>query len=52
MHRGRLGSARPTAEWSEHALLMEATGVTAHPRRSARVSSSAPGPDGGTREPL
>jgi ribose transport system ATP-binding protein len=27
MHRGRLGRARPVAEWSEHSLLLEATGV-------------------------
>ncbi len=27
MQRGRLGAARPTAEWDEHRLLLEATGV-------------------------
>jgi ribose transport system ATP-binding protein len=26
MHRGRLGRARPVAEWTEHAILLEATG--------------------------
>jgi ribose transport system ATP-binding protein len=29
MARGRLGVARPVAEWTEHALLMEASGVMA-----------------------
>ena len=29
MHRGVLGRARPAAEWSEHALLEEATRGTA-----------------------
>jgi ribose transport system ATP-binding protein len=27
MHRGRLGDARPVAEWDEHRLLLEATGA-------------------------
>jgi ribose transport system ATP-binding protein len=26
MHRGRLGPARPVEQWTEHALLLEATG--------------------------
>jgi ribose transport system ATP-binding protein len=26
MHRGRLGPARPAAEWDEHRLMMAATG--------------------------
>jgi len=29
MSRGRLGEARPAAEWTEHALLMEASGTRA-----------------------
>jgi ribose transport system ATP-binding protein len=29
MSRGRLGEARPVAEWTEHALLMEASGARA-----------------------
>ncbi len=29
MSRGRLGPARPAAEWTEHALLMEASGAQA-----------------------
>jgi ribose transport system ATP-binding protein len=29
MSRGRLGPARPTSEWTEHALLMEASGAAA-----------------------
>ena len=27
MRRGRLGPARPTSEWTEHSLLMEASGA-------------------------
>jgi ribose transport system ATP-binding protein len=27
MSRGRLGPARPAGEWTEHALLMEASGA-------------------------
>jgi ribose transport system ATP-binding protein len=27
MCRGRLGPARPTSEWTEHSLLMEASGA-------------------------
>src|SRR4029078_11676516 len=29
MSRGRLGEARPAAEWTEHALLMDASGTRA-----------------------
>jgi len=29
MSRGRLGAARPAAEWTEHALMMEASGTRA-----------------------
>jgi ribose transport system ATP-binding protein len=29
MRRGRLGPARPTSEWTEHSLLMEASGAQA-----------------------
>jgi hypothetical protein len=29
MSRGRLGEARPAAEWTEHALVMEASGAHA-----------------------
>jgi ribose transport system ATP-binding protein len=29
MSRGRLGPARPATEWTEHALLMEASGARA-----------------------
>ena len=34
MDRGRLGEARPTAEWTEHSLLLAATGAT----RTARAA--------------
>ena len=35
MSRGRLGVPRPASEWTEHALLLEASGA-AQPRRSAQ----------------
>jgi len=39
MARGRLGPARPVAEWTEQALLMEASGIVSAP--PARLASSA-----------
>lgn len=29
MHRGKLGRARPVADWSDHAIMLEATGAAA-----------------------
>ena len=47
MARGRLGPPRPVAEWTEQALLMEASGIA--PTPAARMASSAMTPMGQAR---
>ena len=49
MSRGRLSEPRAASEWSEHALIVAASG-TGMPRRSARedAGGSAPGREGGS----
>ena len=41
MSRGRLGPSKPAAEWTEHTLLMEATGVPSAASAAAASESNA-----------
>jgi len=40
MSRGRLGSARPASEWTEHALVLEASGGSVPPQSAQRGDAS------------